>query len=91
MLHPIRNYYCTKWGREVDVKIIPGTVKNRSEKVPIPYWQIFYYFKPEFWIRNDLFRIRIQLLIFRVPDPDRSSGYMRIRIQPLLFKYILKM
>ena len=26
------------------------------------------------WIRNDLFRIRIQLSIFRVPDPGKSSG-----------------
>ena len=40
-------------------------------------------------IRNDLFRIRIQLSIFRVPDPDpgKSSGSMRIRIQPILIKY----
>ena len=37
---------------------------------------------PVLWIRNDLFRIRIQLWIFRVPDPDpdKSSGSMRIRI-----------
>ena len=34
-------------------------------------------------IRNDLFRIQIQLWIFRVPDPDtgQSSGSMRIRIR----------
>ena len=40
------------------------------------------------WIRNDLFRIRIQLWIFRVPDldPNKSSGSMRIRIQPILIK-----
>ena len=37
--------------------------------------------------RNDLFRIRIQLLIFWVPDPGKSSGSMQIRIQPLLIKY----
>ena len=46
---------------------------------------------PVLWIRNDLFRIRIQLWIFRVPDPGKSFGSMRIRIQPLLFKYIWKM
>ena len=38
------------------------------------------------WIRNDLFRIRIQLGIFPDPDPGKSSGSMRIRIQPMLFK-----
>ena len=43
------------------------------------------------WIRNDLFRIRIQLWIFRVPDPGKSSGSMRIQIQPMLFKYIWKL
>ena len=25
------------------------------------------------WIRNDLFRIRIQLWIFSVPDPDPNA------------------
>ena len=41
-----------------------------------------------------LFRIRIQLWIFRVPDldpdPGKSSGSMqiRIRIQPILIKYL---
>ena len=45
-------------------------------------------------IRNDLFRIRIQLWIFRVPDldpdPGKSYGSLRIRtrIQPILIKDI---
>ena len=36
----------------------------------------FVLFSTVLWIRNDLFRIRIQLWIFRVPDPDpgKSSG-----------------
>ena len=29
---------------------------------------------PVLWIRNDLFRIRIQLQIFRVPDPDPTNN-----------------
>ena len=40
------------------------------------------------WIQNDLFRI--QLWIFRVRDPGKCSGSMRIRIQPKLIKYISK-
>ena len=34
---------------------------------------------PVLWIRNDLFRIRIQLWIFLVPDPDpgKSSAWIR--------------
>ena len=46
--------------------------------------------KAVLWIRNYLFRIRIQiqLSIFRVPDPGNSSGSMRnrIQIQPVFFR-----
>ena len=43
--------------------------------------------RPVLWIRNDLFRI--QLWIFRVPDPDpgKSSGSMRIRIHNTVSMY----
>ena len=52
-------------------------------------WMFWPLFNAVLWIQNDLFRIRIQLRIFRVPDPG-SVRSMRIRIHPILFKYIWK-
>ena len=36
------------------------------------------------WIRRDLFRI--QLSIFRVPDPDPGKSWIRIRIQQIIIR-----
>ena len=35
--------------------------------------QYLTFIKPVLWIRNDLFLIQIQLLIFRAPDPDPTQ------------------
>ena len=42
-------------------------------------------------LMNPVLWIRIQLWNFRVPDQGKSSGSIRIRIKPLLFKYIWKL
>ena len=70
-------------------KYIVNNFENYKNKPHLnPILNCLHVVRAVLWIRNDLFRIRIQLWIFQVPDPDPgiSFGSMRIRIQPLLIR-----
>ena len=92
-----KNYYL-KWVVQIRNTAADGCISSVAELAPVPLFStgtfriltptlyILYnkwFLKSVLWIRNDLFRIRIQLWIFWNPDPGKSSGTMRIRIQPI--------